>query len=162
MEGKVIGKGGFVFQENHLRLFHAGEDEFLSHELSGSDDCLEIKLAGPCFLLGKADGVVVVVHNGGVVGPKGSVGSVEHLASVCRFVVVFKEDYARGVGNVPYVNILEGCKVATAKTLHVIIGGYANNGGEVVVGVGRERGDFLGKIHDRHGSKGSQSSACCC
>ena len=50
-EGKVIDEGGFVFQANHPRFFHAGEDEFLSNALGGSDGLLAIKLAGPCFIL---------------------------------------------------------------------------------------------------------------
>ena len=50
---------------------------------------------------------------------------------------------------------MESCKVVTAKMLHVIIGGFAENFGEVVVGVGKERGDFLKQKHGCYGSEGA-------
>ena len=44
---------------------------------------------------------------------------------------------------------------ATAKTLHVIIGGFADDGREVVVCIGEEHGYFLGQRHGLHGSEGA-------
>ena len=42
----------------------------------------------------------------------------------------------------------------TEKTVHIIIIGFGDDGGEVVVGVGEERGDLLGRRHGRRGSEG--------
>ena len=48
-DSNMIEEGGFVFKANHLRFFHAGEDEFLPPALSGLDGRLTIKLAGAFF-----------------------------------------------------------------------------------------------------------------
>ena len=46
---------------------------------------------------------------------------------------------------------MEGLKVVSAKTLHISVGGFTDDGGEVVVGVGKYCGDFLGLRYDCHG-----------
>ena len=49
---------------------------------------------------------------------------------------------------------MEDLKVASAKTLHTIVGGLTDDGGEVIVGVGEYHGDFLGRRYGCHGGKG--------
>ena len=46
------------------------------------------------------------------------------------------EEYARGVSTISEVDILEGLEVLSAKTLHIVVGGFTDDDGEVVVGVG--------------------------
>ena len=47
---------------------------------------------------------------------------------------------------------MEGLKVVSAKTLHISVGGFTDDGGEVVVGASEEIGEILGQRHGRHGS----------
>ena len=51
VEVNVLEYGGLIFYKHQPRFFYAGEEKFLSHELGSSDGRLEIKLAGPFFLL---------------------------------------------------------------------------------------------------------------